>query len=178
MRIETWLRIHAPASYEALRPGASGQELAALEDALGTRLPAELQALWCLHAGVHDARGAGFLFRNWALTDLAAVATYHVGRMSLGDDDVWQGPWIPFCSSGVHDRAFVLYLDARTGVVGYTSRYGEHREEFASLSVHLEEMADALEAPALAGKQKPGLADGALVWGPVSDVPGRQPYAG
>jgi cell wall assembly regulator SMI1 len=177
-RIETWLRTHAPVSHEALLPGASEQELTHLEDVLGTRLPAELTALWRLHAGVHDAPGAGFLFRNWALMTLAGVAEYHGGQMRLGDGDVWQRPWIPFCSSGVHDRAFVLYVDATTGTVGYASRYGERREEFASLSVYLEEMADALEVPALAEREKPGLADGALVWGPVSDVPGWQPYHG
>ncbi|MFE7173218.1 SMI1/KNR4 family protein [Streptomyces sp. NPDC057616] len=177
-RIETWLRVHAPASHEALLPGASEQELIHLEDVLGTRLPAELTALWRLHAGVHDARGAGFLFRNWALMNVADVAEYHGNQMRLGDDDVWLRPWIPFCSAGVHDRSFVLYVDAKTGTVGYSSRYGERREEFASLSVYLEEMADALEVPALAGKEKPGLADGALVWGPVGDVPGWQPYNG
>jgi cell wall assembly regulator SMI1 len=177
-RIETWLRTHAPVSHEALLPGASEQELTHLEDVLGTRLPAELTALWRLHAGVHDAPGAGFLFRNWALMTLAGVAEYHGGQMRLGDGDVWQRPWIPFCSSGVHDRAFVLYVDATTGTVGYSSRYGERREEFASLSVYLEEMADALEVPALAEREKPGLAYGALVWGPVSDVPGWQPYHG
>ncbi|NUP41553.1 MAG: SMI1/KNR4 family protein [Streptomyces sp.] len=175
-RIETWLRTHAPASHQALRPGASEQELIHLEDVLGTRLPAELTALWRLHAGVHDARGAGFLFRNWALMPLADVAEYHGGQRRLGHDDVWQRSWIPYCSAGVHDRSFVLYVDATTGTVGCSSRYGERREEFASLSVYLEEMADALEVPAPAGKEKPGLADGALVWGPASDVPGWRPY--
>ncbi|MFI7415572.1 SMI1/KNR4 family protein [Streptomyces sp. NPDC049627] len=178
LRIEAWLRAHATASYGALRPGVSGQELAALEGVLGTRLPAELKTLWGLRGGVHDVRGAGFMVRNWALMDLASVAEYHGSQMMVGDDEVWQRAWIPFCSSGVHDRSFVLYVDATAGTVGYASRYGERWEECASLSVYLEEMADALEAPVLAGKQKPGLVDGALVWGPVSDVPGWQPFSG
>ncbi|MFI1798801.1 hypothetical protein ACH427_15825 [Streptomyces sp. NPDC020379] len=37
--------------------------------------------------------------------------------------------------------------------------------EFESLASYLEEMADALEAPSLAGPDKPGVVDGALVWG-------------
>ncbi|WP_229328395.1 SMI1/KNR4 family protein [Streptomyces sp. UNOC14_S4] len=171
-RIEAWLREHAPASYASLKAGASVEEISALEGTLGLRVPADLKALWSLHAGVRDVRGAGFLPDNRALMDLEAVAAFHRMQMmfqqrSRSDEDpTWRPSWIPFCSYGVDDRSSGLYLDSATGELGYFSRYAERWTEYASLTVYLEEFADALEAPGLVTGARPGLTGGALVWGP------------
>lgn len=127
-RIEAWLREHAPASYAPLKAGASVEEIAALEAALALRIPAELKALWSLHAGVRDVRGAGFPLDNRALMDLDAVAAFYQMQMlfqqrSRSDEDpTWRPSWIPFCSYGVDDRSSGLYLDSTTGKLGYFSR--------------------------------------------------------
>ncbi|MFF3460398.1 SMI1/KNR4 family protein [Streptomyces sp. NPDC002730] len=174
-RIETWLHAHAPASYASLKAGASEGEIAALEEALGVRIPADLKALWSLHSGVHNVHGARFLMENWALMDLDSVVSFYQQQMRSqqrdGDDEFtfWTVSWIPVCSFGADDRTYGLYLDAETGQLCYWDRYGERRPEYASLTTYLEEMADALEAPSLVTGARPGLADGGLAWGPPTD---------
>src|SRR4051794_592939 len=42
-RLDAWLKKHRPGYHEALRPGASAGDLAALEKALGSPLPPELR---------------------------------------------------------------------------------------------------------------------------------------
>ncbi|MFG2345620.1 SMI1/KNR4 family protein [Streptomyces phaeochromogenes] len=176
-RIVTWLTEYAPASAGALRPGASEAELAGLEETLGVGVPAELKALWGLNAGVDNVDGAGFLLRNWALMTPDSVISFYRMQMGIqqrdGNDEftVWKPSWIPVCSFGAADVAFGLYLDTRGGELWRWSRYGDVRAEpeFRSVTVLLEEMADALEAPSLAGLPEPGLVEGGLSWGPPSD---------
>ncbi|MEV4436706.1 hypothetical protein [Streptomyces sp. NPDC049585] len=71
-----------------------------------------------------------------------------------------------FCSYGADDRGAGLYLEVATVELGYFSRYAECWTEQASLTVYLEEFADALEAPGPVRGARSGLAGGALVWGP------------
>lgn len=175
-RITGWLRDHAPGSYASLKGGASEDEIAALEEALNVRVPADLRALWALSAGVHDVRGATFLLDNRALMDLDSVAAFHRQEMEFqqrnGSDEFtfWKASWIPVCSFGAVDRTYGLYLDADTGQLCYWDRYGERRPEYASLTTYLEEMADALDTPSLVFGARPGLADGCLAWGPPPDA--------
>lgn len=176
-RIVMWLTEYAPASAGALRPGASEADLAAVEETLGVRVPAELKALWGLNAGVDNVDGAAFLLRNWALMTPDSVIRFYRMQMGIqqrdGNDEftVWKPSWIPVCSFGAADVAFGLYLDTRGGELWRWSRYGDVRAEpeFESVTVLLEEMADTLEAPSLAGLPKPGLVEGGLSWGPPSD---------
>jgi cell wall assembly regulator SMI1 len=57
-RIISWLEQHAPVTHGALLPGATTNEIIALEQALGLRIPAVLRALWLLCAGAEDTPGA------------------------------------------------------------------------------------------------------------------------
>ncbi|MFD6338991.1 SMI1/KNR4 family protein [Streptomyces sp. NPDC060131] len=170
--IESWLREHAPASYASLRAGASEDEIAALEAALGVQVPAGLKALWRLRAGVHRVAGAGFLLENQALMTPDAVIAFHQQQMLSqqqgGDDEftIWKPSWIPVCSFGVGDHTYGLYLDTETGQLCHWSRYAERWPEFESLTTYLEEMEDALAAPSLVTGARPGLVNGALMWGP------------
>ncbi|WP_051821412.1 SMI1/KNR4 family protein [Streptomyces sp. NRRL F-5065] len=179
-RITRWLQHNAPDSYAALRAGASPSAIAALEDDLGVQIPIELRVLWSLTAGDDGANGAGFLPGNQALMTLDAVAAFHRQQMdSQAHQDtlnvrrpeydritVWRAAWIPVVSYGVADRTSGLYLDAATGYLGRWSRYNEGPgDELDTLATYLEEVADMLEAPALATRDKPGLVGGALVWG-------------
>ncbi|WP_406301128.1 SMI1/KNR4 family protein [Streptomyces sp. NBC_00885] len=176
-RIEAWLCEHASASFDLLKPGASEGEIAALEEAIGVRVPASLKALWQLRAGHLDEPGAGFLPEyNWALMDLDAVVLVYRERMELqrdwGSDEpfLWKPSWIPFCAWSTHDFTSGLYLDAESGEVCRWSESIDRRTEFESLTAFLEGMADALEVPSLATWPKPGLLNGGLVWGPPGDA--------
>ncbi|MGA5424437.1 hypothetical protein [Streptomyces lavendulocolor] len=79
---------------------------------------------------------------------------------------VWKPTWIPVVALGVLDRTSGLYLDAETGYLGRWSRYNEGPGgELDTLSTYLEDVADMLEAPAMATRDKPGLVGGAWCGG-------------
>ncbi|MCX5000882.1 SMI1/KNR4 family protein [Streptomyces longwoodensis] len=187
-RITHWLQHNAPDSHAALRPGASPEILASLEHDLGISIPADLRAWWSLTAGDDGVGGSGCLPGNQALMPLDGVADFYRQQMdaqahqdTLNDrrteDDrvtVWNAAWIPVVSYGVADRTSGLYLDAETGYLGRWSRYNEGPgDELDTLATYLESVADMLEAPALATRDKPGLVGGALVWGSRLD-PARE----
>ncbi|QNP68993.1 hypothetical protein IAG44_05700 [Streptomyces roseirectus] len=175
-RVTAWLRRHAPDSYAALRPGASAAALAALEDTLAVPIPLALRTLWTLTAGDDGAGGRGCLPGNAALMDLDAVAACHRRKSDAqahqdarAEDErvtIWEPTRIPVVSLGPADTTSGLYLDTTTGFLGHWSRYREvpGEEELDTLVTYLEEMADMLESPALAGRDQPGLIGGTLVW--------------
>ncbi|MFG2358353.1 SMI1/KNR4 family protein [Streptomyces sp. NPDC048521] len=173
-----WLAEYAPPSYAALKPGASDDEIVALEDALGVSVPEELKALWRLSAGEDGVAGSGLMLGNWALMPLDAVIELYQMQMRFqeenGEDEdalvLWKPSWIPFCSFNPDDTVYGLYLNGETGEVCKWTRFGDREREYESLPAYLELMAVSLEAPLAAdGPQKPGMMGGALVWGPPSD---------
>ena len=178
-RISGWLQTHAPDSHAALRAGASSAAVAAVEDDLGVRIPVELRALWLLTAGDDGAHGWACLPGNKALMTLDAVRALYRMKMDaqVSEDTlnsarpaeeritVWKATWIPLVALGPSDDSSGLYLDAATGYLGRWSRYNEDTgEERDTLVTYLEEMADMLESPGLAARDKPGLIGGTLVW--------------
>ncbi|MFJ5831444.1 SMI1/KNR4 family protein [Streptomyces sp. NPDC093089] len=182
-RVVRRLQRCAPDSYAALRTGMTSDAITALESDLGVRLPAGLRALWSLTGGddgVDGVDGSGCLPGNQALMPGDAVAAFHRQQMdaqALQDTlnarypahdriTVWEPGWIPVVSYGVSDRTSGRYLDTATGYLGRWSRYDEAPDdELDTLATYLEGVADALEAPALATGDTPGLVGGALVWG-------------
>lgn len=195
-RITCWLRHNAAGSYAALRAGVSGPAITALEHDLGMQAPAGLRVLWSLSAGDDGVNGAGCLPGNQALMTLDAVAdfyrqqvksqvhedTLNARRAEHDRITVWKPAWIPVVSYGPADRTSGLYLDTETGYLGRWSRYAEGAaEELDTLVTYLEEVADMLETPTLATRDKPGLVGGALVWGSRIDPTQEdrwQPLAG
>ncbi|WP_406387737.1 SMI1/KNR4 family protein [Streptomyces sp. NBC_00887] len=176
-RIISWLEQHASATRAALLPGASTYEIAALEQALGVRVPVELRALWLLCAGGKDTPGAGVMpDYDWALMQLGTVATSYRwqrdNRRKLGlgwsadDETVWKPSWIPFCSWSVTDTSYGLFVDAETGKVGHWDDTSVRTVGDQTLSMLLEETADKLENPQPATGRLPGLIGGRLVWEP------------
>ncbi|MFC5719200.1 SMI1/KNR4 family protein [Streptomyces gamaensis] len=164
-RIETWLRERAPASFASLQAGASREEIDRTESELGVRVPVELRALWGLHRGVHSSVGAAFLQDNGKLMTITEVVDLHRHWGEVYDDHLWDRRWIPVCTLGEHSWSSGLYLDAGTGEMWSWDEFANRQAEFESLTSYLEETADALEVPSLAGPVRPGLVDGALVWG-------------
>ncbi|MFK0169495.1 hypothetical protein ACIQU5_11885 [Streptomyces sp. NPDC090306] len=195
-RIVGWLQRHAPESWAALRPGASSAAIADLEADLGFPLPAGLRALWLLSAGDDGAGGRGCLPGNTALmTPAAAAATYRLKMDAQSHQDtlnarraeyeritVWRPSRIPVFALGPADSTSGLYLDSETGSLGRWSRYNEPPdEEVDTLVTYLEGTADALEHPAMAYQDKPGLVGGTLVWLSNLDAAGEdrwQPWNG
>lgn len=179
-RITRWLQHNATGSYTALRTGASGLAITALEQDLGVQVPVDLRVLWSLTAGDDGVNGAGCLPGNQALMSLEAVAAFHRLQLeSQAHEDtlnarraecdritVWRPSWIPAVSYSPADRTSGLYLDTETGYLGRWSRYNEGAaDELDTLVTYLEDIADMLEVPSLATRDKPGLVGEALVWG-------------
>lgn len=181
-RIEGWLGEHAPATHAALGPGASAEQIATAETALGLVVPVELRTLWGLVSG-GNVDGSGPWQGNAALLGLDEVVNHYRSQMQAqaefdtryevpgvpgeGDVIVWQPGWIPVFSSSAYDTLYGTYLDIGTGLLWRWTR-----ETYVppgpddpqdSLVTYLEGLADALEYPALA-QDPPGLLDGALVW--------------
>ncbi|MFI6469838.1 SMI1/KNR4 family protein [Streptomyces sp. NPDC050516] len=178
-RIEEWLREHAPASHAALLPGAGGAEICAVEEVYGMRMPEDLRTLWKLTGG-----GAGCFFGDYDLTSFGRGMEFYQGQMRFqqkeGGNDAngipwWRPNWIPVFSNSRDSQAFVKYLDCESGLLYSWDRYGMNnygteKEELDSIGTYLEEVADALEFPALAVRDRPGLIDGYLVWGSGAHV--------
>ncbi|MEV6161473.1 hypothetical protein AB0L71_06030 [Streptomyces sp. NPDC052052] len=178
-RITRWLQHNAPDSYAALHAGAAPAEIAALEGEFGVRIPMGLRVLWLLTAGDEGVKGRGCLPGNRALMTLdAAAATYRLGMRSQAHEDslnanrpeheritLWKPTWIPVVALRPADTTSGLYLDSETGYLGRWSRFNEPPDdELDTLVTYLEEVADMLDAPALATRDRPGLIGGTLVW--------------
>ncbi|MYW62480.1 SMI1/KNR4 family protein [Streptomyces sp. SID8379] len=194
-RIETWLRLHAPATVDMLLPGASEEEIDALERELGVRIPVGLRTFWRRCAGTRPVPAASFMLKERAPMRFDAVVAVYQEQMLLqqraldlsrrrGDGEgvaLWRAAWIPVFSFGAEDYVYGLCLEAETGRLWSWSEFAERQVEFDSLTDYLEEMADVLETPSLAMGGKPGLIEGALVWGPPNDADGQalwQPVVG
>lgn len=89
-RLETWLRRHRPAYAKALHPPAGADELTALDRALGTPTPPEVQTLLRWHNG-QVREGVGCFEEDWTLLSAAEIAAAH-GELTTG----WATSLIPF----------------------------------------------------------------------------------
>lgn len=195
-RITRWLQHNTAASHAALRPGASATAITALEHDLGIQVPADLRALWSLTAGDDGVDGVGCLPGNQVLMALDTIAAFYrqqmesqahqdtlnAGRGEYDRITVWKASWIPVAALGPADSTSGLYLDSATGYLGRWSRYNEGPgDELETLVTYLEDVADMLEFPGLATRDKPGRIGEALVWGSRLDAAQEdrwQPLAG
>src|SRR5262245_16182182 len=100
-RLEAWLTEHRPRYHEGLRPGASADDLAALEKALGFPLPEELRT-WL---GWHDAQSPDLMgaFRDsFALMSAREIAEAHADLVAEPEPG-WRREWVPFLDDGQGD---------------------------------------------------------------------------
>jgi cell wall assembly regulator SMI1 len=120
-RIHHWLRQHAPAVLDSLRPGAGDQTIRAAEEALGLALPADVRESYSIHDG--QAKGEhGFvpaLVEGQELLPLEAVVAEWGRRMERlaegAEHEVppWHPAWVPLLRSG--DEGACLDLSAPEG---------------------------------------------------------------
>ncbi|WP_394840334.1 SMI1/KNR4 family protein [Pendulispora rubella] len=125
-RVKSWMNVHgAEVLVENLARGASGAQLDADEQAYGFRFPADLRALWSVHAGQHDEQN-GFV---GAMDLLGPGAEKENVAMFLGflreDPDSWEeagvtpqevqsDAWVAFAGRGYAD---LLVVSASSGRV-------------------------------------------------------------
>lgn len=74
-RIHTWLGEHAPKILNTLNPGASNDEIAAAEKAIGVSLPVAWKDLYAQHNGLNSTSNQSNLFHALDFLPLKAVLT-------------------------------------------------------------------------------------------------------
>ncbi|MFI7277882.1 SMI1/KNR4 family protein [Streptomyces sp. NPDC049879] len=157
-RIERWLARHAPATYATLRPPAARDDVAALEEEFGIRLPGDLVASLLRHDGVTWPGQAAFaLPGRFYLLDVAAIREHcamwrrlaeREDATNLRDGSYWHPSFLTVAGTNAADAMFVdCRPGERYGVVGWHIKGGEPyfgpRLPFAAM---LGALADALEA--------------------------------
>jgi cell wall assembly regulator SMI1 len=189
-RIVGWLQEHAPASAEALRPGASDEEIATLNERLGFEIPDILEAWLRMNNGstAKDSRkaipGGGIALlphpdsmifpgsmRFLGCKEIADEhADYlHIAR-DIGDDEYWKSPWIPIMEKS--DGPYGIILNSETfsdPLPLLRFREGDYPSPFlSSLSEFLRPLADLLntgEAPDSAMEyERFVVTDGRICW--------------
>ncbi|WP_369030837.1 SMI1/KNR4 family protein [Streptomyces adonidis] len=130
-RIVSWLQGHAPASAEALRPGASDEEIAGLNENLGFEIPTVLETWLRMNNGstakdsAKPIPGGGISLlphrdsvifpggmRFLGCKEMAGRhAEYLHIAQDIGDDEYWQSPWIPIMEKS--DGPYGVILDAQ-----------------------------------------------------------------
>jgi cell wall assembly regulator SMI1 len=90
--IEAWLQIAAPESLVHLSPGATEQQLQAVEAGLGLSLPADLKASWVLHNGTAD-----FFFGGWGFLTLEQMLAAYRAERAFQE---WPPTYVPFATDG------------------------------------------------------------------------------
>ncbi|WP_084757668.1 SMI1/KNR4 family protein [Micromonospora cremea] len=137
-RIDRWLRQHAPRVRAALRPPASEQDLAAVEEAVDQPVPSDLLSWWSDANGASPQADSGSLvppsFVPYSVADalrsrrtsmevarqiapipiaeLEAFISSHSSRPAGTRCETWLPAWLPIASDhgGAH-----LFVDLRSG---------------------------------------------------------------
>jgi len=132
-RFRGWLLRNAPEDHHALRPGASGAELSALEEELGFPLHDDLKSLLSTHNGVTPRRSstqAGAFLLGYSLLDTADILEWQQNLADTAREAVEEGcedevigrtahqRWVPFAQCLTGDLLFVDHRGEREGEVG------------------------------------------------------------
>ncbi len=170
-RIDTWLQTFAPARAARLGPGATPEELAEVEAALGLTLPGDFKASYCIHNG---AWGGDYLLMGfpdfYPLSQILSLGKmFHAlhqkpgwpgkepyflsdpARRSLPVQPVWHHPqWVAFAGDG---GGFQWCIDlaptpdgTRGQVIAYDHEEGPADLLFPRFEALLSIYADQLEA--------------------------------
>jgi cell wall assembly regulator SMI1 len=157
-RIESWLDAHAPGTRATLNPPAEPTALAAVEAAIGRRLPPDVASSLRCHDGAGPdghARGRFMLLDGYI--PLGTIGIVDQWRMlgkslsRLGDDMVgrwWHPLWLPV---GLHNSGDTLFVDQRPGpgqdaVGDLLTHDGAEVGTWGSFALLLEQTASALES--------------------------------
>jgi cell wall assembly regulator SMI1 len=189
-RIVRWLRKHAPASAEALRPGATDEDISRLNEGLGFEIPDVLEAWLRLNNGstakdtTEPLPGGGrriyphidslVLPGNYAFRSCEEIWNqyrFYLGNAEeLGDEECWKPSWIPVAEAFDSPDGLIVVAEDSAGAAPLLqfAEYYHPSPYLPSLSGYLASVADLLEhgeAPGTAmERQRFDVVDGRLDW--------------
>jgi cell wall assembly regulator SMI1 len=156
-RIEAQFRNHAPGQLWCLKPGATEEQIVALESEIGRKLPEDIRKSFAIHNGVD-----GFTVPTGpppngfdALLDLHLVGgSVAMGRELSGDGyGDWGMGWVPIIGEGTGDYLCIDLDPPEGGSVGqvfeFAHEYGAGQILFPDFRGYLEQYAADLESGAI-----------------------------
>jgi cell wall assembly regulator SMI1 len=180
VRIEAWLRRHAPQTHAALPGPAEPSAVEEAEAALGD-LPPELRALWSVLGGGSgpDLQRLGVLRGYDVLPPSMAVwCRVNVLDGILEVEEMGSRPWVPACANERFEPYLWNFIDVPTGDLGSNVHAGafiQPGESGETFTTWIEGVADELHGgPAKARVVRAGISDGSLLWTDPRD-PRRTP---
>jgi cell wall assembly regulator SMI1 len=104
-RVDRWLSKHRPHFFKSLAPGATPEELASLQGALGRPLPDELRTWFTWHNGQGEEMAGAFV-ESW---NVLSVAEALDAKKGLDDEPPpgWKTTWLPLLDDGTGDYVCV-----------------------------------------------------------------------
>ena len=163
---ESWLAVHWPEGLADLNPGATDDQLRALEAKLGVALPAPFAACLKIHNGQQG--GAGGLFDNSEFLSTDAIADqWEIWRdlYESGDfdgiasdpapgvrNDWWNPKWIPITRNGGGDHYCLDLQPAAGGKAGQVITMWHDMDERRIVAPGFDAWFAAYVAAALGGK--------------------------
>jgi cell wall assembly regulator SMI1 len=142
-RVDAWFSAHRPRFAKALLPGATAEQLAALEIDLGFPVPEELHGFLAWHNG-QNAEVVGAFLQSWHL-----LGTRRIDQLKKELDEEpsagWNSAWIPFLDDGNGNYACVDSRQAGFPVRESWRGKQEHAVVAASLTAWVEQFVTDLE---------------------------------
>jgi cell wall assembly regulator SMI1 len=142
-RLERWLKKHRRRFVKGLNPGATPDELKALDKALGGKTPPELRDWLAWHNG-QESGFAGKFEQDWLLMSCEQIAEarrYLEEDASLG----WKKEWVPFLDDDQGDYICLDVGKTPAPVREFWMGQPEQPVVAPSLSEWLERFANAVE---------------------------------
>jgi cell wall assembly regulator SMI1 len=142
-RLEIWLSQNRPRFHKGLLPGATPEQLDALEKDLGVPLPAELRTLLAWHNG-QDPEVVGGLEHSWILSGTNDIRSAK-HNLDSSPPPGWNKAWIPFLDNDAD--SFVCVDTSQPGhpVRECWAGHSEHPVTAPSLTAWFNEFVTAVE---------------------------------
>jgi cell wall assembly regulator SMI1 len=150
-----WLGQHRRRFLEGLAPGATPEQLQALEAALGRPVPGDLRTLLAWHNG-QDEADSGCFREHWYLASTAEIESAW-RELTVDPARGWEREWVPFLED---DRGNYVFLDTSqpgTPVREYWERNPEKPTVAPSLAAWLQEFVAGVERGEYAQDPERGL---------------------
>ena len=180
-RIDAWLRLHSPVSYEMLAPPADPTEIEEAQAEMGLRFPPELLASLACHDGldhgsavlpVRPPLSALRILDHWQMCmeiqqDLDEEREEEPSDSATDDPPWWHPLWIPWAEVDGDSQVIDLREGPGQGVLSktYHDDIGLVGPTWPSLAAYLTEVADVLERGGMVAELAPVLMpDGRLWW--------------
>ena len=120
-RLEAWGSANAPDMLADLSPGASTEEVAELESALGIALPEAFKESLLIHNGEDDGWPSRVFADRGAYLPCAAILTERRGRLDVvreyGDPESLPATTYGPCSGEMYNEAWIPFLNCNGDVI-------------------------------------------------------------